>query len=116
MQYLGFDALTPEQQREKMEEAKPRMPKLYVAQLALSFLTSFFVVFVLTMSVDNGVAFLSAVIFPLMAWTCFVVPTVGASILWGTCDPQIAWKKFFSDTGCILVTILLITLLTSFFI
>lgn len=112
MKYLGFDKLSPEAQQALMKEAMPKMPKIYAAQLVLSFLTAFFTVFVITMSVQNGLSFWMAFIFPIVGWLCFVVPTVGSSLLWGNCDPKIAWAKFFSDIGSVLVTIILTALLT----
>ncbi len=116
MRYLGFDKLSKEEQDAKMKEEMPKMPKIYAMQMILSFLTSFFVVFVITMSVKNGVEPLVAILFPLMGWICFTVPTVGSDILWGTCDRKIAWAKFFSDIGSSLVTILLVSLLTILFL
>lgn len=116
MRFLGFDKLTKEEQVKKIEESKPRMFKMYAAQMALSFLTSFFVVFVVTQSVRNGVPLVMAVSFPVLSWLCFVVPTVGSGIIWGNCDRSIAWKKFFSDIFSNLATILLIALLTSLFV
>lgn len=116
MKYLGFDKLSKEEQDKIITEAKPNMWKSYVLQILLSLLTSFAVVFVITLSVRNGVPFKMAIVFPLMSWLCFVVPTVGSALLWGNCDRAIAWKKFFSDSLSILVTILLIALLTSFFV
>ncbi len=116
MRYIGFDMLSPAEQTARITEAKPRMPKLYGAQFFLSLLTSAFVVAVVMISVQNGVPLLTAVVFPLISWLCFVVPTIGSSILWGTCDPKIAWKKFFSDILCILVTILIISALTILFL
>jgi hypothetical protein len=85
---------------------------MYAGQFVLSLLTSFFVVFVITMSVQNGVPASMAIMFPVMAWLCFVVPTVGSAILWSNCDRSIAWQKFFSDIFAILVTILVISLVT----
>lgn len=116
MRYLGFDKLSKEEQDKIIAEAKPNMWKSYVLQIILSLLTSFAVVFVLVTSVLNGVSFSAAIAFPLMSWLCFVVPTVGSAILWGNCDRAIAWKKFFSDSLSILVTILLTIALTSFFV
>lgn len=116
MQYLGFDKLTKEEQMKKMEEAKPQMFKMYVAQMALSLLTSLFVVFVVTESVRNGVSVTMAIGFPILSWLCFAVPSIGTSILWSNCDRSIAWKKFFSDIFSNLVTILLIALMTSLFV
>lgn len=116
MRYLGFDKLSPEQQKQKMTEAMPLMPKIYAAQFVLSLLTSFAVVFVVTMSVQNGVPLWMAIGFPVMSWLCFMVPVQGANILWGTCEQAIAWKKFFSDISANLVTILVIALLASLFV
>jgi hypothetical protein len=108
MQYLGFDKLSPEEQRQKIETAKPTMPKMYAAQMLLSLLTSFAVTFIVAMSLKNGVTFSMAVGFLLINWLCFVVPTVGMQILWGNCDRKIAWQKFLSDSLNILVTMLVI--------
>lgn len=116
MRFLGFDTLSEEEQKKKMEESKPMMPKLYAAQIALSFLTSFAVVFVVTMSVQNGVPLLMAIGFPVFSWLCFTVPAIGSAILWSNCDRQIAWKKFFSDILSSLVTILLIAFVVSLFV
>lgn len=116
MRYLGFDKLSKEEQKIKIEAAKPMMWKMYTAQMILSFLTAFFVVFVITMSVQNGVPLGMAVGFPVMSWLCFMVPAIGAGILWSNGDREIAWKKFFSDISANLVTILLIALMTSFFV
>lgn len=115
MKYLGFDVLTEEQKKQKIEEAKPKMPKIYGAQMALSLLTSFATVFIITMSVQNGLSLGMAFGFIIFNWLCFTVPTVGTGILWGTCDPKIAWQKFFSDSFSNLVTILIIAGLASLF-
>jgi hypothetical protein len=84
--------------------------------MALSFLTAFAVVFITTMSMQNGLSFWMAVGFVMLNWLCFVVPTIGSGILWGNCDPKIAWQKFFSDILSNLVTILLIAFVASFFV
>ncbi len=116
MRYLGFDKLSPEEQKRKMEEAKPMMLKMYVAQIALSFLTAFSVVFIIIMTVENGVSLGIAFGFVVMNWLCFIVPSIGSGILWSNCDRAIAWKKFFSDIFSNLVTVILIALLASFFV
>lgn len=116
MQSMGFYNLSKEEQMKKMEEAKPEMPKMYGAQFVLSLLTSFAVVFIIQMSVENGVPFLMALGFVLFNWLCFMVPIIGSGILWSNCDKKIAWKKFFYDIGSNLVTVLLIAFLTSFFV
>ena len=95
---------------------KPKMAKMYVGQLVLSLLTSFATVFIIIMSVQNGIPFFAAVGFVLFNWLCFMVPIIGSDILWGNVDRTIAWKKFFSDISANLVTLLLIALLTSFFV
>lgn len=112
MRYLGFDKLTDEEKKRKMEEAKPQMWKMYAAQMALSLLTSFAVVFVVSLSITNGVPASMAIAFPIFSWLCFTVPTIGTALLWSNCEKAIVWKKFFSDTLSNLVTILIIALLT----
>lgn len=116
MRYLGFDKLSPEEQQNKMKAGMAMMPKMYAAQIALSFLTSFSVVFVITMSVHNGLPFLLAMGFVIMNWLCFIVPTIGSGILWSNCDRKIAWQKFFSDILANLVTVLLISFMTKLFL
>ncbi len=115
MQYLGFDKLSEDEKKRKMEEAKPMMPKMYAAQMALSFLTAFAVVFIVTMSMRNGLSFGMALGFVALNWLCFMVPIIGSGILWSNCDPKIAWKKFFSDISSNLVTVLLIAVIASLF-
>lgn len=111
MKYLGFDKLSPEEQKQKMEEAKPTMPKIYAGQMLLSLLTSVAVVFIVSQSLKNGLTFTMALGFLFMNWLCFVVPTVGSHILWGNCDRKIAWAKFFSDSLNTLVTIIAIAVM-----
>lgn len=115
MRYIGFDALSPEEQTRKMEEAKPTMPKIYAGQMMLSLLTAGAVVFIVVMSMQNGVSRSLAIGFVLLNWLCFMVPVIGGNILWGPCAPEIAWKKFFSDAGYNLVTVLAIALIASIF-
>ena len=116
MRYLGFDKLSPEQQQQKVLEAKPGMWKLYVGQMILSFITSFAVVFIMMTSIQNGLSPEMSFGFVLMNWLCFMVPVVGSTILWGNCDRDIAWKKFFSDISANLVTVLLIAYMTTLFV
>lgn len=116
MRYLGFDKLTPEEQQQKIAEAKPGMPKVYGAQMVLSFLTAIATVFIVYMSMKNGVTLSLALGFVAFNWLCFMVPVVGGQILWGNVERSIAWKKFFGDIANHLVNVLLIALLTSFFV
>ncbi len=115
MRYLGFDKLSPEEQKQKIEAAKPTMWKTYLGQMALSLLTSLSVVFIVSMSIKNGVPVVMALVFPFMNWLCFSVPAVGGTILWGNAESAIVWKKFISDVGCILVTIALVAGMTILF-
>lgn len=115
MRYLGFDKLSPEEQKQKIKEAKPKMLKIYGAQMALSFLTSFSVILITVMTMKGGFPFSLALGFVVLNWLCFMVPIIGSGILWSNCDPKIAWKKFFSDIFANLVTVLLIAYLASFF-
>lgn len=115
MRSLGFDKLSPQEQQQKMIEGKAMMGKMYSAQMLLSLLTSFAVVFVVTQSRQNGLTFGMALGFVLMNWLCFMVPIIGSGILWSTCDRSIAWQKFFSDILENLVTLLVIALLANIF-
>ncbi len=116
MRYLGFDKLTEAEKKAKMQEGKAMMGKMYASQLALSFLTAFATVFIVTMSMRNGLSFGAALGFVVLNWLCFVVPTIGQSILWGNCDPKIAKMKFVSDSLSNLVTLLLVAALASAFV
>lgn len=116
MRYLGFDKLTPDEQKAKMMEGKAMMPRMYAAQMALSLLTSGATVFIVTQSVQNGLSFPMAVGFVVFNWLCFIVPMLGQSILWGNVDRKIAWPKFISDSLSNLVTLLLIAGMTRLFI
>ena len=91
------------------------MPKMYAAQMVLSLLTSFAVVFIVTMSVHNGLSLAMAIGFIAMNWLCFMVPLIGSSILWSNCDRSLAWKKFFSDIFENLLTLILVALVAGLF-
>ena len=115
MQYLGFDKLSDEEKKMKIETSKPMMPKLYATQMLLTFLTSFVVVFIMRTSLQNGVPLSMAFGFIVINWLCFMVPVTGSSILWSNCDRSIALKKFFSDSTANLVIVLLIGGMASLF-
>jgi Na+/citrate or Na+/malate symporter len=116
MKYLGFDKLSEEEKKHKMQEAKPMMMKMYLAQMALSFMTAFAVVFIVIMNLRSGVPLAMAIGFVAMNWLCFVVPTIGSGVIWSNCNPKIAWKKFFSDIASNLVTILVTAIVASLFV
>ena len=116
MQYLGFDTLSKEEQKKKIEEAKPKMMKMYLTQMGLSLLTTLAVTFIVTTSLKNGLSLIMALGFVTMNWLCFMVPIIGSNILWSNCDRKIAMKKFFSDIFANLVTVLVVALVVSFFV
>ncbi|MCA9352130.1 DUF1761 family protein [Patescibacteria group bacterium] len=115
MQYLGFDGLSEEEKKQKIEEAKPHMAKTYGAQMFLSFLTSFFIAFVTSYSVQNGAPASSVFYYTPMIWLCFTVPMIGQNILWGTSEGSLAWKRFFSDSLYNLITFLVIAFVATLF-
>jgi len=116
MRFLGFDKLTPDEQQQKIEEAKPQMFKIYAAQMALSLLTSVATVFIMSMSIQNGVTVPLALGFVVFNWLCFMVPVVGGQLLWANVEGSVALRKFFSDITHHLVSILLIALFTTLFV
>lgn len=115
MRYLGFDKLTPEEQKKKIEEAKPTMPRVYAGQMFLSLLQSLAIVSIVTMTMQNGLSFAAALGFVVFNWLCFMVPVNGSQILWGNVESSIAWSKFFSDITSNLVTLLIVASLAGFF-
>lgn len=115
MRSMGFDKLSDADKKKKMEEGKAMMGKMYTAQILLSLLTSFAVVFVVTESLRNGLTLPMAMGFVIFNWLCFMVPIIGSGVLWSNCDRSIAWKKFFSDIVENLITVLLIALLAGIF-
>lgn len=115
MRSLGFDKLSEEEKKAKRQEGMKMMPKMYAAQLALSFLTAAGTAFIVKESLQNGLTFPMALGFVAFNWLCFMVPVVGTGALWSNFDRKLAWKKFLSDAGCNLVTVTAIAFMTSFF-
>ncbi len=118
MKSLGFDKLSKEEREKKMKEAKPKMMKMYTAQMLLSLLTSFAVVVIMTISIEQGAPLWLGLVVVAINWLCFMVPIIGSGTLWssGDCDSKLLWKKFFSDILSNLVIVLLIALLVSLFV
>ncbi len=114
MASVGFDKLSPEEQKMKMDEMKPKMWKYYLAQLFLSFLTSAFIAFVMIEQKGLG----ASVVYGEIAavWLCFVVPLVGQALLWGNVDQKLRWKKFFSESLFNLVAFVVIIFIFSFIV
>lgn len=116
MRFLGFDKLSKEEKLKLIEKAKPTMWKMYLGQALLSLLSVTATVFIVSMSMLNGVPRGVALGFVVMNWAAFMVPVIGSSIIWGNCDRTLAWKKFVSDSAANLVTLLIVGLITSWFI
>ncbi|MCL5012252.1 MAG: DUF1761 domain-containing protein [Patescibacteria group bacterium] len=110
MQYLGFNTLSEEEKAKKIAEAKPRMWKNYSAQMLLSFITSLFIAFVTSYTVQNGGPASATFYYIVTIWLAFTLPIIGQSILWGTSEGSLAWKRFFSDSLSNLVTFFIIAL------
>jgi hypothetical protein len=110
MQYLGFDKLSEEEKKKLIEEAKPKMWKTYLAQMFLSFLTSLFIAFVIQYTVQSGGPKSAVFYYIPMIWIAFTVPMVGQGLLWGKTEGKLAWKLFFSNSFCNLITYLIIAL------
>lgn len=116
MQVLGFDKLTPDEQKKLIEEAKPHMWKSFLGQFILSSLTAFFIALVSVNGSANGESFNMIAGYSILAWLCFMVPVIGSDIIWGNVDRKIACKKFFYSIGSYLVTIVAILLIARLFV
>jgi hypothetical protein len=116
MQVLGFDKLTPDEQKKLIEEAKPHMWKSFLGQFIFSSLTVFFIALVSVNGSANGESFNMIAGYSILAWLCFMVPVIGSDIIWGNVDRKIAFKKFFYSIGSYLVTIIVVLLIASLFV
>ncbi len=116
MQVLGFDKLTPDEQKKLIEEAKPHMWKSFLGQFILSSLTSFFIAMVSVNGSANGESFSMIAGYSILVWLCFMVPVIGSDIIWGNVDRKIALKKFFYSIGSYLITIIIVLLIASLFV
>ena len=115
MSYLGFDKLTMSEKAKLIASAKPRMWKTYTGQMILSFLTSFFIAFVTSETVNNGGPASASYFYVAFIWLAFTVPMVGQNLLWGNCERRLAWKRFFSDSVSNLLSFLLIASVATLF-
>ncbi len=91
-----------------MAEMKPKMWKSYSAQLLFSLLTSLFIGFVTSYTIQSGGPANAVYFYVLSIWIAFTVPMIGQNILWGNYERGLAWKKFFSDSFYNLFTYLII--------
>ena len=113
MQYLGFDKLSEEEKAKMIAEAKPKMWKTYSAQMILSFLTSAFIGFTTSFTVQSGGPANAIYYYVLMIWIAFTIPMIGQNILWGTSEGSLAWKRFISDSFSNLVSFMIIAFLAT---
>lgn len=116
MQTLGFDKLSPDEQKKLIEEAKPHMWKSFLGQFVLSSLTAFFIALVSVNGTANGESFTMIAGYGILAWLCFMVPVIGSDIIWGNVDRKIALKKFIYSIGSYLVTIVVVLIIASLFV
>ncbi|NTW23017.1 DUF1761 domain-containing protein [Candidatus Falkowbacteria bacterium] len=116
MQYLGFDKLSSEEKQKLIAEAKPKMWKSYSAQTILSLLTSLFIAFVTSYTIQNGGPANAVFFYVITIWIAFTVPMIGQNILWGKSEGSLAWKRFFSDSSYNLVTFLIIAFVATLII
>ncbi len=104
MEYIGFSKLSAAEQQQKIAEAKPHMWKTYVMQMVLSFFTSFFIVFVLSKSIENGEGVNMFYSYLAFVWLSFTVPLIGGNVLWGPVEGSLRIKKFLADSIYHLIT------------
>lgn len=116
MEYIGFNKLSKEEQERKIAEAKPNMWKMYVMQMLLSFFTSFFIVFVMSKSLENGEGLKMFYSYLAFVWLAFTVPQIGGNIIWGPVEKSLRWKKFFADSIYNLITYGVIAFVASLFL
>lgn len=115
MQYLGFDKLSKEALAKKMSEAKPKMMKLYSMQLLLSFLTSCFIAFVTSYTVQSGGPKNAVYFYLISIWVAFTIPMIGQNLLWSDVKPSLGRKKLFSDGLYNLITYFIIAFVVTLF-
>jgi hypothetical protein len=106
MDYHAKRALSFLEHKNKLQEKKPDILKIYLLQFLLSFITSFFLAIVM----KGGYGFIYnkyLFMFIGLVWISFTVPAVGSDILWSEATGKIAFKKFLSDILYSLVTFML---------
>lgn len=116
MRTLGFDKMTPEEQKQCIEDARPHMWKSYLLQFIMSFMISLFVGFITFVGMKNGETFGMVALQAFFVWLTMMVPVIGSSILWGNTPRDIAWKKFASDIFSYAVPIGLILVIAKLFV
>jgi len=113
MQYLGLDKLSEEEKAKMIAEAKPKMWKTYFAQMILSFLTSLFIGFTTSFTVQSGGPDSVVYFYVLMIWVAFTIPMVGQNIIWGKSEGNLACKRFISDSLSNIVSFMIIAFIAT---
>lgn len=116
MKAIGFDKITPEEQKRLIEEMKPKMWKSFLGQFILSALTAFFIAFITVIGMENGQTFDMVVVEAIFVWLALMVPVIGSGILWGNTPRDIVWKKFASDSISYAVTIGIVLVIARLFV
>lgn len=116
MRSMGFDKLSPDEQKAAMEKGKKMMGKLILGQFILSLFTSFFLAYITVVGITNGETIWMVFGYAAMAWFAFVIPVVGSNLLWGSVKGKTAWQKFFSDIANFLITFIIIVLIAKLFV
>lgn len=116
MKAIGFDKITPEEQKRLIEEMKPKMWKSFLGQFILSALTAFFIAFITVIGMENGQTFDMIVVEAIFVWLALMVPVIGSNILWGNTPRDIVWKKFASDSISYAVTIGIVLVIARLFV
>jgi hypothetical protein len=116
MKAIGFDKISPDEQKRLIEEMKPKMWKSYLGQFIMSAVTAFFIAFITVVGMRNGETFGMVVGQAAFAWLALMVPVIGSGILWGNTPRDIAWKKFASDSISYAVTIGLVLVIAKLFV
>lgn len=116
MKAIGFDKISPDEQKRLIEEMKPKMWKSYLAQFVMSALTAFFVGFITVIGMRNGQTFGMVATEAFFVWLAMMVPVIGSGVLWGNTPRDIAWKKFASDSISYAVTIGLVLVVARLFV
>lgn len=116
MKAIGFDKISPDEQKRLIEEMKPKMWKSYLLQFIMSVFISFFIGFITVVGMRNGQTFGAVAFEAAFVWLTLMVPVIGSNILWGNTPRDIAWKKFCSDALSYAVTMGLVLLVARLFV
>lgn len=117
MDYIGFNKLSPSEQKKQMEAAQPHMWKSFLWQAILSYMSSLFIVFVMYYTTLGGVSSSMVYGYILMIWLGFIIPIIGWTIIWSSRNQKVnlLWIYFMSETIYYLISYLAIAYAFHFF-